>query len=190
MNRITYSLLLPIIVLLSSLGCHNQAHRAYGYEINAYRQMIGLQKNQLDNIFGRSNIVPAKLPMHDPETHENSLVVLVGQQPIYFKIKDDIVVRAIFRSPKFKTDKNVFVGRKFCDVLFAYPDATFYFGYRDGGFVRLIDKNEGVLFEFSTAELPFNQFVEEGPPNKNSSLLCIALLDSIELFDPEIWLGR
>lgn len=179
-NNILRSLLF-IIILISNVGCSAQEHQPFGYEINAYRQLVGIQENQLQKTFGKLNVTSAKLPLHDPETYEDGLEVIVKQESIYFKIKRGVIISVVFRSSKFKTDRNVYVGMKYCEIISTYPDATFSFGYEDGGYLYLLDDNDGILFDFTTVELPLSQYISEGMPDKNSPSLCKATVNSIEL---------
>jgi len=133
-------------------------------------------------MFGSSNVMIDKVPLHEPEMYRNVLRILVSNHSVVFNMQNDFVQSISFDSPFFKTNRSIFVGKSFCDVLSAYPEADFSFVYEEGGSLHLLDREQNVLFYFSTENLPFNEYIVNGPPNKKTSSLCIAKLQSIELF--------
>ena len=40
-------LIVPIVIVLTNTGCTPQVHHHFGYEVNAYRKIIGIQENRL-----------------------------------------------------------------------------------------------------------------------------------------------
>ena len=168
-------------IFLVGASCSGYDIHAFDIRLASYRDIIGASVGELENTFGPSNILAVKLPMHDPETYEDWLMVSLSQRSFFVRAKDDAVQRVVFSSSDYQTDKGVSVGQTYCEVLAAYPNSGFEFSYEDGGFLRLVDQDKGFLFDFDIAELFTGQFVIEGPPNKRSRSLCSTELTSIEL---------
>ncbi len=173
--------LLLIFTLFLSTASSGQEGGEYKYEVDSYRNIIGLQENDLRKTFGQSRIESFELPLHDPGMYENGLRLSIGQRSIFLRMNNGIVSSLSFYSSVFRTSRGTSVGQEYCDVLSVYPETEFALGYEDGGFLRLLDKERGMVFEFSVDELPLKKYLTEGKPSKGASSLCSAVLSSIEL---------
>ncbi|GAA5526205.1 hypothetical protein Maes01_02804 [Microbulbifer aestuariivivens] len=175
-----YLRLFFIVMAVFSASCTGQNIK---YNIGEYRSIIGLSKSDLVNVYGESSVLDVEFSLHDPETTENGLKLLLGDAFLFLRTSRGQVSRVLFRSSEFKTKTGVHVGLSFCDVSAKYTDAKFFFEYSNGGNLSLVEESERIKFTFFTDELPFEEYILAGIPDKNSSTLCRANLNYIELFD-------
>ena len=170
--------LLLVVTLVLTTNCYRQGDDKYRYEVNSYRSVIGFSESDLQKTFGQSRLKLAALLMHD--WYENGLRLSIEKESIFLRMRNDIVSSVLFDSPSFRTNRGTRVGQQYCGVLSVYPEAEFAFGSAYGGFLRLLDNERGMVFEFSTGNIPWNKYAAR-KPGKGTSLLCSEILISIEL---------
>lgn len=176
------SVLLCFLLVLSGFASACATDREYDekHAIEGYRQIIGLTESELVAIYGDA-AVRFSWPLHDPGMYEHGLKIEVDSSGAYVRLESGRASGVFFNSSRFWTDQKMHVGNSYCDVLTAYPDAHLTFGYEEGGELFLIVNKDGLLFEFSTAELPLEEYLANGEPKRNSQSLCTAVLTSIEI---------